>query len=279
VLNAQEIEFYKGFEYKKTMIDVMDFDFGLFDESDMDLLAPSKILEPVEFFETPSEVVETKQPDLSSEEVTAADQLLDELLNYIEPSQETLETVDVVEDLSKNLEQDKVFEPLQPVLDLTPEEVAAPDQLLEELLKQPQVPDKDLSNVSTVITEEGKTVYILTLDSKLVTPETETLEALEALETSKTTSKRSKKVRSTPYDKKERKRKQDAQAAQKYRLKKKEEQGTLLAEEQSLVMKRNGLKSQVVELEAEVKTLKKLMVELGFLPSSFRFYGGLKKKK
>jgi len=257
------------------MIDVMDFDFGLFDESDMDLLAPSKILEPVEFFETPSEVVETKQPDLSSEEVTAADQLLDELLNYIEPSQETLETVDVVEDLSKNLEQDKVFEPLQPVLDLTPEEVAAPDQLLEELLKQPQVPDKDLSNVSTVITEEGKTVYILTLDSKLITPETET----ETLETSKTPSKRSKKVRSTPYDKKERKRKQDAQAAQKYRLKKKEEQGTLLAEEQSLVMKRNGLKSQVVELEAEVKTLKKLMVELGFLPSSFRFYGGLKKKK
>jgi len=275
VLNAQEIEFSKGFEYKKNMIDVMDFDFGLFDESDMDLLAPSKILEPVEFFETPSEVVETKQPDLSSEEVTAADQLLDELLNYIEPSQETLETVDVVEDLSKNLEQDKVFEPLQPVLDLTPEEVAAPDQLLEELLKQPQVPDKDLSNVSTVITEEGKTVYILTLDSKLITPETET----ETLETSKTPSKRSKKVRSTPYDKKERKRKQDAQAAQKYRLKKKEEQGTLLAEEQSLVMKRNGLKSQVVELEAEVKTLKKLMVELGFLPSSFRFYGGLKKKK
>jgi len=257
------------------MVDVMDFDLGLFGES-MDLLAPTTtLLEPVEFFETPEAVAptfETKQPDLSSEEITAADQLLDELLDYLGPEQETPEVVAVGP--TEVMEQDKVFETLQPVLDLSPEEMAAPYQLLEELLKQhsstevPEPKEVEFSNVTTVLTEGGKTVYILTLDSKL-----ETVEAPSR--------RRTKKVRTSPYDKKERKRQQDREAARRYRKSKKEQQKEREEGEQSLVTKRNELKSQVVELEAEVKTLKKLMVDLGFLPSSFKFYGGgvLKKKK
>jgi len=251
------------------MIEVMNFDFELFDES-MDLLAPTKIIEPVEFFGNPAaevvtptfETFETIQPDLSFEEMTAGDQLLGELFNYIEPNQEIPE---VIEDLSKFKEQDKVFETLQPVLDFPPEEITAPDQLLDVTLKQttpePKEASEDIINdVTTVITEGDKKVYILTLDSKL---ETQDL---------KRDLKRSKKVRISPYDKKERKRLQDAQAAQKYRNKKKEEQTQLKTEEQSLVTKRDELKSHVDELEAEVKALKKLMVERGFLPSSFKFY-------
>jgi len=251
------------------MIEVMNFDFELFDES-MDLLAPTKIIEPVEFFGNPAaevvtptfETFETIQPDLSFEEMTAGDQLLGELFNYIEPNQEIPE---VIEDLSKFKEQDKVFETLQPVLDFPPEEITAPDQLLDVTLKQttsePKEASEDILNdVTTVITEGDKKVYILTLDSKL---ETQDL---------KSDLKRSKKVRISPYDKKERKRLQDAQAAQKYRNKKKEEQTQLKTEEQSLVTKRDELKSHVDELEAEVKALKKLMVERGFLPSSFKFY-------
>lgn len=249
------------------MVDVMDFDFGLFDES-MDLLtAPTNFMEPVELFETPVE-----QPvELSSEEVTAADQLLDELLNYIEPVHETPADLDA--DPARVMEEDKVFETLQPALDLTQEEMDAPDQLLEELFKQPEVAEpkevllEDFSNVTKVVTEEGKEVYILTLETKMATPEA-------------TPSKRSKKVRNSPYDKKERKRVQDVHAAQKYRKRKKEEGNMLKAEEQELVMKRNELKSQVGGMEAEVKTLKKLMVDLGLLPSSFRFHGrGVSKKK
>merc|ERR1712038_1978336 len=225
----------------------------------MDLLAPTTtLLEPVEFFETPEAVAptfETKQPDLSSEEITAADQLLDELLDYLGPEQETPEVVAVGP--TEVMEQDKVFETLQPVLDLTPEEMAAPDQLLEELVKQAD------NDVTKVVTEGGKEVYILTLDTKMPSPQTPGV----AL-------KRSRKARMTPYEKKEAKRVQDCRAAQKYRKTKKEEERMLKEQEQELVMKRDELKSQVREMETEVKTLKKLMVDLRLLPSSFRFHGG-----
>jgi len=235
------------------MTDVMDFDLGLFDESMDHLLnVPANFLEPVELFETP---VESKNPELTSEEVTAADQLLDELLNYIEPVHEAPAELDA--DPASVMEEDKVFETLQPVLDLTPEEMAAPDQLLEELFKQAD------NDVTKVVTEGGKEVYILTLDTKMPSPQTPEVAP-----------KRSRKARMTPYEKKEAKRVQDCRAAQKYRKTKKEEERMLKEQEQELVMKRDELKSQVREMETEVKTLKKLMVDLRLLPSSFRFHGG-----
>jgi len=237
------------------MVDVMmDFDLGLLDESSMDLL---QVLEPVEFYQ-PAQV---EQEILSTEEVTAADQLLDDLLNSIEPE---LSNADLAQFMEQDkLEQEKVYETLQPsVLDLTPEEQAAPDQLLDELLlKQPAL--EDFSNVTKVVTEAGKEVYILALEAKV--PE----------------AKRQRKSAATrtPYDKKERKRKQDAQAAAKYRLKKKAEQDLFKDQEEALVKKRDELKSQVNGMEAEVNTLKKLMVELGLLPSSFKFHGGRRVSK
>lgn len=234
------------------MVDVMmDFDLGLLDESSMDLL---QVLDPVEFYQ-PAQV---EQEILSTEEVTAADHLLDDLLNSIEPELSNA-------DLAQFMEQEKVYETLQPsVLDLTPEEQAAPDQLLDELLlKQPAL--EDFSNVTKVVTEAGKEVYILALEAKVPT----------------TKAKRQRKSAATrtPYDKKERKRKQDAQAAAKYRLKKKAEQDLFKDQEEALVKKRDELKSQVNGMEAEVNTLKKLMVELGLLPSSFKFHGGRRVSK
>merc|ERR1711993_226652 len=90
-----------------------------------------------------------------------------------------------------------------------------------------------------------------------------------------TPSKRSRrKINISRHDKKERKRLQDAQAAQKYRKRKKEEENMTKAVEQTLVMKRDKLKSEINGMETEIKTLKKMMVELGLLPSSFRFNGG-----
>merc|ERR1711944_362864 len=131
-----------------------------------------------------------------------ADQLLDDLLDSIEPESSNADLAQFME--QDKLEQEKVYETLQPsVLDLTPEEQAAPDQLLDELLlKQPAL--EDFSNVTKVVTEAGKEVYILALEAKV--PATE--------------AKRQRKSAATPYDKKER-RKQDAKAAAKYRLKKK----------------------------------------------------------
>merc|ERR1712141_599002 len=109
------------------MVDVMmDFDLGLLDES-MDLL---QVLEPVEF----NQPAQVEQEILSTEEVTAADQLLDELL-----------------------------------------------------FKQPAL--EDFSNVTKVVTEAGKEVYILALETKVPT----------------TKAKRQRKSAATrtPYDKKE----------------------------------------------------------------------------
>jgi len=231
--------------WKPIMVDVMmDFDLGLLDESSMDLL---QVLEPVEFYQ-PAQV---EQELLSTEEVTAADQLLDDLLNSIEPELSNADLAQFMEQDKLANEQEKVYETLQPsVLDLTPEEQAAPDQLLDELLLK-QSALEDFSNVTKVVTEAGKEVYVLALEAKVPTTEA----------------------------KRKRKRKQDAQAAAKYRLKKKAEQDLFKDQEEALVKKRDELKSQVSGMEAEVNTLKKLMVELGLLPSSFKFHGGRRVSK
>merc|ERR1712141_159925 len=55
------------------------------------------------------------------------------------------------------------------------------------------------------------------------------------------------------------------EAARRYRDKKKAEQNGVEFEEEALVARNKELKSQVSELEAEMKTMKKLMKELGIL--------------
>merc|ERR1712223_1499146 len=118
----------KGFDLSNAMVDVMDFSFDFFNES-MDLLTPN-VLEPIEIFETPVEI-EKQSTELSLEEITAADQLMDELLSY--------QPLQVAVDSSIVMQEDKVFETLKTVLDWTQEELYAPDQPLEELLfKQPE---------------------------------------------------------------------------------------------------------------------------------------------
>lgn len=229
----------------------MDFSFDFFNES-MDLLTPN-VLEPIEIFETPVEI-EKQSTELSLEEITAADQLMDELLSY--------QPLQVAVDSSKVMQEDKVFETLKPVLDLTQEELYAPDQPLEELLfKQPESLEAKDVDVNNVVTEAGQDIYILTAETKITTP--------AATSTPSKGSRR--KINISRHDKKERKRLQDAQAAQKYRKRKKEEENMTKAEEQALVMKRDKLKSEINGMEAEIKTLKKMMVELGLLPSSFSF--------
>jgi len=66
-------------------------------------------------------------------------------------------------------------------------------------------------------------------------------------------------------DKKERKKAQNVEAARRYRDKKKAESDSVFAEEALLDAKNKALKSKAAEIENEVKTLKKLMVELGLV--------------
>jgi len=66
-------------------------------------------------------------------------------------------------------------------------------------------------------------------------------------------------------DKKERKKMQNVVAARRYRDKKKNEQGQVEQTEAQLTEKNNKLKENLAELEGEVKTLKKLLVELGLV--------------
>merc|ERR1712045_136853 len=66
-------------------------------------------------------------------------------------------------------------------------------------------------------------------------------------------------------DKKERKKAQNVEAARRYRDKKKAESDSVFAEETKLAEKNKALRSKAAEIENEVRTLKKLMVELGLV--------------
>jgi hypothetical protein len=66
-------------------------------------------------------------------------------------------------------------------------------------------------------------------------------------------------------DKKERKKCQNVEAARRYRDKKKAEADVVESEESILDGKNKALKSKAAEIENELKTLKKLMVELGLV--------------
>merc|ERR1712039_634141 len=66
-------------------------------------------------------------------------------------------------------------------------------------------------------------------------------------------------------DKKERKKAQNVEAARRYRDKKKAESDCVFAEEVMLSEKNKALRSKAAEIENEVKTLKKLMMELGLV--------------
>jgi len=66
-------------------------------------------------------------------------------------------------------------------------------------------------------------------------------------------------------DKKERKKAQNVEAARRYRDKKKAESDCVFAEEVMLSERNKALRSKAAEIENEVKTLKKLMMELGLV--------------
>jgi len=79
-----------------------------------------------------------------------------------------------------------------------------------------------------------------------------------------------RKAKSTIVDKKERKKHQNVEAARRYRDKKKNEQQLLDEELDELTQKNVDLKSKVSEKENELRTLKKLMIELGLIKVASR---------
>lgn len=160
----------------------------------------------------------------------------------------------------------------------------------------------EMSNVTEVITEDGRQIVIMiappdstneetTFDTALpsfkhvatavISPESVATEVSESedpewspdsprISKGRPMIKRNspkKQKRVSPYitDKKERKKLQNVEAARRYRDKKKAEQNGVEFEEEALVARNKELKSQVSELEAEMKTMKKLMKELGIL--------------
>jgi len=66
-------------------------------------------------------------------------------------------------------------------------------------------------------------------------------------------------------DRKQRKKLQNVEAARRYRDKKKQEQYEMEVEEQKLTAKNMSLKEKLADIQGEMKTMKKLMVELGLI--------------
>jgi len=139
----------------------------------------------------------------------------------------------------------------------------------------------DMSNVTEVFTEDGRQIIIMVAPPSPTPTKTSEENHVESDADSEWTPdspksakgrppvKRNekKRKRSTPYitDKKERKKHQNVEAARRYRDKKKAEQSNIEDEEQDLVRRNKELKAKVSEMEAEMKTMKKLMKELGIL--------------
>lgn len=139
----------------------------------------------------------------------------------------------------------------------------------------------DMSNVTEVFTEDGRQIIIMVAPPSPTPTKIAEENHVESDADSEWTPdspksakgrppvKRNekKRKRSTPYitDKKERKKHQNVEAARRYRDKKKEEQSSIEDEEQDLVRRNKELKAKVSEMEAEMKTMKKLMKELGIL--------------
>lgn len=139
----------------------------------------------------------------------------------------------------------------------------------------------DMSNVTEVFTEDGRQIIIMVAPpspSPTKMAEESQVESDADSEWTPDSPKSSKgrppvkrnakqRKRSTPYitDKKERKKHQNVEAARRYRDKKKAEQSNIEDEEGDLMRRNKELKAKVSEMEAEMKTMKKLMKELGIL--------------
>jgi len=204
------------------------------------------------------------EEDLGPEEMSAAEDLLDELLKSADINLDELQSMD---DSGTS--------------DLNAKPTVEVKQEVEE--KYHPLNDSgfiDMTNVTKVVTSDGKEIYIMIAppnakeDTSEITAETSD-DSDWTPDSPKTVKGRppvhraskAKSGRKAPYikDKKERKKQQNVEAARRYRDKKKAEMGTTETEEQGLTSRNKELKSQVAELEAEVKTMKKLMSELGMI--------------
>lgn len=200
----------------------------------------------------------------SEEEMAAAEGLLDELLKSNGAPQ-----FDLLDECKEEEEEEE-------------QSIVQPKVEVENLDDSGFV---DMTNVSKIITEDGQEVFIIiappspATTTSVVAPESvATIDSDDSDEWTPDSPKSSKgrpmvqrsvkrTNRKAPYikDKKERKKQQNVEAARRYRDKKKVEQSEIETEEQALCTRNKKLKSQVQELEAEVKTMKKLMLELNIL--------------
>jgi len=314
---------------------LMDFDLGLLGESPFAELGSLSSEHVADDKTLQQHLVEEAEEKRMVEDNTNWLEATSDLQSFIDigslPEVETKEDIDcqsVINDVDKLLSQ--IEAPQQPFKELPddvpieafPEaEMAAAENILDELLKANGIPQLDLlecqeqqeeeqpkalaepkievedlddsgfvdmTNVSKIITEDGQEVLIIIAPpspastcTTVVAPESVAMidssgdDSEWTPDSPKSSKGRPMVQRSTkrtnrkaaPYikDKKERKKQQNVEAARRYRDKKKMEQSEVETEEQALCAKNKKLKSQVQELEAEVKTMKKLMLELNIL--------------
>lgn len=214
------------------------------------------------------------------EETQAAEQLLDSLL-----SGEV--------DLDFNLDNEEATS--QPIVENThaPAEAGSNDIKVEA----DESGFFDMSNISQIVTEDGRNIVIMIAppspqpvlkdndeslvgDPQSVSPHHSSVDGDDSdwapdspspkgrPPVKRNAKARSKGGRNAPYtvtDRKERKKLQNVEAARRYRDKKKVENNDIEIVEEELAEKNKALKSQLSEMESEVKTMRKLMVELGIL--------------
>jgi len=242
--------------------------------------------------ESDSEVVMDHTP-ITSEDMDAAEDLLDELLKSSDFNWDILDGDQEVETVINEVEQflQTVEPPAKSVEEQTPSILEEQVELVDHHM--------DFSNVTKVVTDDGEEIIIMiappsppppatstvttssspTSTTSLTSPTENSSNSLNDEDPDWTPSNSSSSIgrpalakryakknqRKSPYvtNRKERKKQQNVEAARRYRDKKKDEENSKETEVELLSQKNIELKSQVDALEAEVKTMKKIVKELG----------------
>lgn len=189
--------------------------------------------------------------DLTSEDIAAAEKIIDGLFNDSPGTSDIL--AQAIE--SENL-QDSGF--------------------LEEPFEETPF---NVSNVTQFTTDEGNVIIVVAPPSNTTTEDSDSDwtpgKSVPRRKPGRKPAERhplmldgckvTKKSYKTIKDRKERKKLQNVEAARRYRDKKKQQALDVENEEQTLLKKNRELKEQLKDVENEMKTMKKLMVELGLL--------------
>jgi len=202
-------------------------------------------------------------PNLNDNDMAQAEELLDMLLNG--DTHQTQDQTDILQTAmeSENLHDSGFLDDstnVYSVSNVSQVQTASGNNVIIVVQQQPTEPTEQDSTFEED-SDSDWSPSDLSVTKKKPGRKPEARTALTETEDGKITKRSYRNVR----DRKQRKKLQNVEAARRYRDKKKQEQYEMEVEEQKLTVKNISLKEKLADIQGEMKTMKKLMVELGLI--------------